>query len=110
MSDFRGGGGSKKIRLYKVKIGVRGGGGVKNDSKESDIIYEWSLSQIEMRSKLPLRRFEPQFFIFEEKKYFFNEKKNNGKSKIWTCNLPDSSQALYQLSYPAWLQKVTTFY
>ena len=39
MSDFRGGGGSKKIGFYKVKIG----GGVKNDSKKSDIIYEWSL-------------------------------------------------------------------
>ena len=43
MSDFRGGGGSKKVRLYKVKIGVRGGGGVKNESKKSDIIYERSL-------------------------------------------------------------------
>ena len=41
MSDFRGGGGSKKIELYKVKIGLRGGGGgVRNDSKKSDIIYE----------------------------------------------------------------------
>ena len=37
-------GGLKKIRLYKVKIGLSGGGGVKNDSKKSDIIYEWSLS------------------------------------------------------------------
>ena len=40
MSDFSGGGGSKKIGFYKVKIGLRGGGGVKNDSKKSDIIYE----------------------------------------------------------------------
>ena len=43
MSDFRGVGGSKKTRLYKVKIGLRGGGGVKNDSKKLDIIYERSL-------------------------------------------------------------------
>ena len=43
MSDFRGEEGSKKPRLYKVKIGLRGGGGVKNDSKKSDIIYERSL-------------------------------------------------------------------
>ena len=27
MSDFRGGGGSNKIELYKVKIGLRGEGG-----------------------------------------------------------------------------------
>ena len=36
MSDFRVGGGSKmtpKIGLKKVKIGLRGGGGDKNDSK-----------------------------------------------------------------------------
>ena len=42
MSDFRGEGRSKKTRLYKVKIGLSGGGGVKNDSKKSDIIYERS--------------------------------------------------------------------
>ena len=33
MSDFRGGGGSKKTRLYKVKIGLRGGGGSKMTQK-----------------------------------------------------------------------------
>ena len=40
MSDFRGERGSKNIEFYKVKIGLREGGGVKNDSKKSDIIYE----------------------------------------------------------------------
>ena len=32
-----------KNRIIEGKIGLRGEGGVKNDSKKSDIIYEWSL-------------------------------------------------------------------
>ena len=35
-----------------------------------------------MRSKWPLRGFEPQIFIFEEKKYVFNEKKAMEKAKF----------------------------
>ena len=41
MSDFRGEGGCKKTQKNRIK----GGRGVKNDSKKSDIIYEWSLSK-----------------------------------------------------------------
>ena len=40
MSDFRGEGGSKIFGIQKVKIRLRGGGGVKNDSKKLDILYE----------------------------------------------------------------------
>lgn len=42
MSDFRGGGGSKmtpKNWISEGKNRIKGGGGIKNDSKKSDIIY-----------------------------------------------------------------------
>ena len=49
MSDFRGEGESKmtpKNRIIEGKNRIKGGeasrGGVKNDSKKSDIIYAWS--------------------------------------------------------------------
>ena len=35
-----------------------------------------------MRSKWPLRGFEPKFFIFEEKKYVFNETKAMEKARF----------------------------
>ena len=46
---------------------------------------------------------------FLKKNMFFIEK-SNGKSKTWTCNLPVSSQALYQLSYAAKIQNISKFY
>ena len=45
MSDFRGGGGVYNFWIIKGKNRIKGGRGVKNDSKKSDIIYERSLSQ-----------------------------------------------------------------
>ena len=44
MSDFRGGGrGGLKFWIIEGKNRIKGGGGVKNDSKISAIIYERSL-------------------------------------------------------------------
>ena len=40
MSDFRGEGGVKKDCIIEGKNRIKGGREVKNDSKESDIIYE----------------------------------------------------------------------
>ena len=65
MSDFRGGEGSKKTRFYKVKIGLRAGGGVKNDSKKSDIIYESSLSAMQnLHISKEIKEFEKKNYIF----------------------------------------------
>ena len=57
MSDFGGRGGLKKIGFYKVKIGIRGGGGVKNNSKKSDIIYERSLTLFQCNGNFDLLHF-----------------------------------------------------
>ena len=46
MFDFRGGGGSKRIGFLKVKIGLRGRGGVKNYSKNWTLFMNDPLTQI----------------------------------------------------------------